>query len=60
MEILHTATNVLVCRNTLRSMSQDKDESTQNSDARVMGQAIPCDYTIKCSKEACRTLLDLK
>ena len=48
--------NILVCRNALRSMSQDKAESIQHFAARVKGQANLCDYTIKCSREGCGNL----
>ena len=48
---------VLVCRNTLRSMFQDKDESNQHFAARVKGQANLCDYIIKCTREGCGSLI---
>ena len=45
----------LVCRNKLRSMTQDRDEDINHFAARVKGQADMCDYMVTCTKSGCNT-----
>ena len=45
----------LVCRNKLRSMTQDRDEDINHFAARVKGQADMCDYIVTCTKSGCNT-----